>query len=285
MKVAFIGLGIMGSRMAHNLLKAGVDLTVFNRSVGPVEALENEGARGVSSASEVVKEADIVFSMLSNPQVVQEVMFGEVLENMNPNTLWVDCSTVNPSFTLETNEKALEAGIRFMDGPVAGSKFQAENKELIFLVGGDKKDLSDVAPLMNHMGAKVLHIGEVSKGSSFKMLVNLMLGQSMTIFSEALLLGESMGIDKEFLLNTVPSLPVAAPFTKLKAENIRNNDWEEQFPLELMHKDLHLASLTAYENNLPLPLANMTKELYAQAKKEGMGRLDMSAIYKHLSQG
>lgn len=282
MKVSFIGLGIMGSRMAANLLKEGVDLTVYNRSEEPMKLLVEKGAKDANSVSDAVKEADIVFSMLSNPEVIEEVMFGEALTNMKPNALWVDSSTVNPSFTLQSKKEADRAGIRFMDGPVAGSKYQAENRELVFLVGGDKRDLEKAESLMNYMGSKVLHIGEVGKGASMKMLVNMMLAQSMTIFSEAILFGQSMGIDKEFLLNAVPNLPVAAPFTKLKAENIRNEDWEEQFPLELMHKDLHLAALTAYETNQPLPIANLTKELYGQAKKEGMGRLDMSAIYKFL---
>ncbi len=282
MKVAFIGLGIMGSRMAGHLLKAGVDLIVYNRSIEPVRELEKEGAVSAPSASQAVENADIVFSMLSNPQVVEEIMMGEVLDHMKPNSLWVDCSTVNPSFSLAAFETAKTAGVRFLDAPVAGSKNQAENKEIVFFVGGSQDDIKDVEPLLNHMGSKVLHIGEAGKGSSFKMLVNLMLGLNMAAFSETILLGQSMGIDKEFLLNVIPNLPVVAPFTKLKAENIRNSDWEVQFPLELMHKDLHLASLTAYENEMTLYMGNLVKELYAGAVKDGMGRLDMSAIHKHL---
>ena len=135
---------------------------------------------------------------------------------------------------------------------------------------------------MEFMGQKVLHIGETGKGASFKMLVNAMLAQSMLIFSETILLGEKMGLDKDFLLNVIPNLVVAAPFTKAKAEMIRQEDYEVQFPLEWMHKDLHLATLTAYENDQPLYLANLAKELFANAKKEGLGRLDFAAIHKFL---
>jgi 3-hydroxyisobutyrate dehydrogenase-like beta-hydroxyacid dehydrogenase len=132
------------------------------------------------------------------------------------------------------------------------------------------------------MGSKVFYIGDIGKGASLKMLVNMMLAQSMLIFSEAILLGEKMGISKDFLLDTVPNLIVSAPFTKFKAEAIRNDNYEVQFPLEWMHKDLHLATLTAYEQKQPLFLANLAKELYSGANKYGLGRLDMSAIYTYL---
>ena len=116
------------------------------------------------------------------------------------------------------------------------------------------------------------------------MLVNSLLAQSMLIFSETLLFGEKMGLSKDFLLNTLPNLVVSAPFTKAKAEMIRADDFEVQFPLEWMHKDLHLVALTAYENNQPLYLANLAKEVYENAKKSGLGREDFSAVYKFLSE-
>ncbi len=283
-KVAFIGLGIMGSRMAKNLLKNDVDLVVYNRSVGPGHTLEKAGASLAASANEALAEADIVFTMLSTPEVVKTVMLedGAGLANMKKEALWVDCSTVNPSFSLESKTVADKYGVRFLDAPVAGTKPHAENAQLTFFVGGPKPDLNEALPYMELMGQKVLHIGEHSKGASFKMLVNAMLGQSMVIFSETILLGEKMGIDKDFLLNTIPNLIVAAPFTKFKAEMIRQGDYEVQFPLEWMHKDLHLAALTAYENDQPLYLVNLAKELFADAQKAGMGRLDFAAIHAYL---
>ncbi|MEM7297877.1 MAG: NAD(P)-dependent oxidoreductase [Bacteroidota bacterium] len=283
MKVTFIGLGIMGSRMAANLVKSGIDLTVYNRTQEPKRILEKKGAKSVESIEDGVKDADIVFSMLSDPKVVEEVMLNQALPSMKKKALWVDTSTVNPSFSVQAAQKATDAGIRFIDAPVAGSKPQAENAELVFFVGGDKKDLEEATPFMNHMGGKILPMGEVGKGSSMKMIVNMMLAQNMVVFTEALLLGQSMGLDKDFLLNVVPNLPVMAPFTKFKAENIRSEDWEEQFPLELMYKDLHLASLTGEETNQALPLNDLVKELYGKAKNEGMGRLDFSAIYGYLA--
>ncbi len=286
MNVTFIGLGIMGSRMAKNLLKNEVKLTVFNRSDDPVKELKGLGAIGATSYKRAVKDADVVFTMLSTPEVVKQIVIGEdgFISEMKENSIWVDCSTVNPSFSLKANDIAEENKVRFIDAPVAGTKPTAEKAELVFFTGGSKGNLEEIEPLLKFMGDKVIHVGGTGKGSSFKMLVNSLLAQSMLIFSETLLFGEKMGLSKDFLLNTLPNLVVSAPFTKAKAEMIRADDFEVQFPLEWMHKDLHLVALTAYENNQPLYLANLAKELYGNAKKSGLGREDFSAVYKFLSQ-
>ena len=285
MNVTFIGLGIMGSRMAQNLLKNGVTLTVYNRSAAPAQALHEQGARIASSTSEAVRKADVVFTMLASPEVVEQVATGPegFLSTLPEGSLWVDCSTVNPSFSRTAHQVAQRHKVRFLDAPVAGTKPQAEQAELVFFVGGDPSDLNEVEPLLQHMGQKVMHVGETSKGASFKMLVNALLAQSMVLFSETLLLGEKMGLSREFLLDTLPNLAVSAPFTKAKAEMIRNNDYEVQFPLELMYKDLHLAALTAYEHQQPMYLANLAKEVYARAVQRGFGREDFAAVHKRLA--
>lgn len=190
MKVTFIGLGIMGSRMAANLLKNGVELTVFNRSKEPVKALEAQGAIVANNIKEAVEQADIIISMLSTPEVVEAVFLGEsgALSHMKSNAIWLDSSTVNPSFSLKAKNAAEKANIRFMDAPVAGTKPHAENAELVFFVGGSSELLKEVQPYLDWMGKKVLHIGETGKGASFKMLVNIMLAQSMIVFLKPLFL-------------------------------------------------------------------------------------------------
>lgn len=286
MKITFIGLGIMGSRMAANLLKNGVDITIFNRSPEPSLALKKQGAKVANSANEAVKNADLVFSMLSNPEAVEQVFLGEsgAFNSMKKGAIWADCSTVNPSFSLKCAAFAEKAGVLFADTPVAGTLPHAENAELVFFVGAEKSLLAEIEPYLNFMSKKVINIGETGKGSSFKMLVNIMLAQSMLIFSEAVLLGEKMGISKDFLLDVVPNLVVSAPFTKFKAEMIKGGEYGVQFPLEHMHKDLHLAAVSAYELNQPLYLANVAKELFAEANKKGLGRLDFAAIHRFLEE-
>jgi len=286
MKVTFIGLGIMGSRMAQNLRKHQIDLTVYNRSIEKTDALLALGATVAQTPLEAVKDADVVFSMLSTPEVVQSIFLGEsgVLQYIKPGAIWVDCSTVNPSFSKTVSKQAKDMKVNFLDAPVAGSKPQAEQAELAFFVGGDTEILSVVEPLFKHMGSKVLHIGEPGQGAAFKMVVNVLLAQSMLMFSEATILGQKMGISREFMLEVLPNLPVSAPFTKMKAEGLKSENYDVQFPLEWMYKDLHLACLSAYEHNQSLFLASITKEVYADAYKSGMGRLDFSAIHKFLEE-
>lgn len=286
MKITFLGLGIMGSRMAANLIKNKVDLTVFNRSEKSLQEMKTKGAKIAKSFQSAAVEADIVFTMLSAPDAVEEVMFGNngCLSSMKRNSLWVDCSTVDPGFSQKSADKANQLGIRFLDAPVAGTKAPAQNGTLTFFVGGAENDLKRVESLLLNMGSKIIHVGETGKGTSLKMLVNAMLAESMLIFSETVLLGEKMGLSKDFLLDTLPNLPVIAPFVKAKAELIRAADFDAHFPLEWMDKDVNLVLKTAQENGHKMPLAKLTKELFGDANLSGMGRSDFSAIYQFLNE-
>lgn len=272
----------MGSRMASNLLKNQIDLIVYNRSEAAMIALVEQGAKGATSYSQAAEDTDVLITMLSKPEVVKEIM-ASVLPSMKKNAIWMDASTVDPAFSESCATWAKAHDIRFLDTPVSGTKPHAENAQLRFFVGGEEADLTEVKPLLKYMGQDVLHLGGHGKGTAFKMLVNAMLAQSMIIFSEAVLLGESLGLDQEFLLNTLPKLPVAAPFTQFKSEMIRKDNYELMFPLEWMHKDLHLANKTAYENGQTLFMAPLAEALFSRAKAEGLGRADFAAIHKSLS--
>lgn len=276
----------MGSSMAKNLLSHQVEVSVYNRSYEKSEALIEFGARACKTVAECVQNKDIVFTMLSNPQVVEilAASSGGILEAMKEGAIWVDCSTVNPSFTMKMDALAQSRHIKYIEAPVAGTKPQAEQAELVFFAGGDESVLKVVTPFMEMMGKKVIHVGEIGKGSSLKLLVNGMLAQSAVVFFEAMLLGESLGLSRDFLLDFLPNTAVAPPFMKMKASLIKEDQLETQFPLELMQKDLHLVSLTAYEQQQPMYLANLSKELYAHAIKKGLGREDFCAIYKWLEE-
>jgi len=285
MNASFIGLGIMGSRMANNLLKhKGMTLTVFNRSAVAMAALEKKGAKAADSARAAVADAEVVFTMLSDPEVVDEVAFGEegFVTAMSEGALWVNCSTVNPSFTRECDQRAHAQGVRFLDAPVAGTKMPAETGELTFLLGGESADVEEVRPLLDHMGQKILHVGPAGQGSAFKMLVNALLAQSMLVYSETALLGEKLGFSRDFLMDTLPNLPVTAPFLKGKAELIKEGDYDPQFPLELMLKDLQLLDVTAYEQKQPMFLASLAKSVFGQANNAGHGRDDFAAVFDYL---
>lgn len=283
MKVGFIGLGIMGSRMAANLLKKGHELVVHNRTRSKADPIISAGAVWVDTPREVGERVNVLFTMLSKPDAVAEVaLLGKhaFLSQMPKGSIWVDCSTVNPSFSKLMAVEARERGIRFIDAPVAGSKVPAEQGQLIFLVGGDKKDVDEVRPLLDAMGKAVFHMGGHGMGSGMKMVNNIMLGQAMAAMSEAITLGHSLGISKEKMFEVFASSPVTAPFLLTKKAKIIEGKYDTEFPLRWMHKDLQLAAETAYEAGVAMPVLNVTKEIFALALKNGWGDDDFSAIFK-----
>jgi 3-hydroxyisobutyrate dehydrogenase/glyoxylate/succinic semialdehyde reductase len=271
--------------MAANLMKNGHELVVYNRTREKAEPLAEKGAKIVFSPAEVGEQAEILITMLSDPDAVRKAALGEkgFLMRLEQKALWIDCSTVNPSFSKEMKDKAGGMNIRFVDAPVAGTIMPAEKGELIFLVGGDDKDIEEAQPLFDAMGKKTVRMGGTGMGSSIKMVINLMLGQAMAAFAESLTLGESLGISKEKLFEVLLGGPAAAPFLAGKKNKISENEFSPEFPLRLMRKDFHLVSVSAFENNLSLPVSNAAKELYASAVKHGMGDDDFSAVFKFLS--
>ena len=287
MTIGFIGLGIMGSRMAGNLLKNGYELVVYNRTKEKAKPLEEKGAKIAGSPAEAGEVSGILFTMLASPDAVKETALGNegFLNSLKKNSLWIDSSTVNPSFSREMNRKAREKGIRFLDAPVAGTIGPAEKGELIFFAGGDETDFDEAKPLMEAMGKKVIHVGVNGMGTSMKMVVNLMLGNAMIAFAEAMTLGESLGLPKEALFNTLLGGPVTAPFLSGKKEKIQHKKFDTEFPLIHMQKDLFLVSQTAFENKISLPLSNISKEIYGLAAKHGLGEKDFSAVYEFLNNG
>ena len=285
MKIGFIGLGIMGSRMATNIAKAGFTLFVYNRTKSKTVDLTFDNVTIKNSPALVAAESDIVFTMLSTPEAVQEVALAEdgLVSGMSKGKVWIDCSTVNPSFSKQMAELSNSLGFSFLDAPVAGSLVPAEKGELIFLVGGKNGVVKYCDPLFKIMGKKFIHVGENGMGSALKLVNNLIMGISMYGFVEGLLLGESLGIDKEKIFDILNGSPIAAPMIQMKRKKMENNDYSPEFPLQWLHKDLHLATDTAYENNIPLLATNAIKEIFALAKKAGLGKKDFTAIYPFLS--
>lgn len=281
MEITFIGLGIMGSRMAKNLLKKGFRITAWNRTKEKADELIKNGALWGNSLTDAVKNCDVLFTMLSTPEAVESLAL-EFLEIMKKNSLWVNSTTVNPAFSKKMNSLAKTHRIRFLEAPVAGSKSPAENAQLVFYTGGDKNDMEQVRPLLESMGKAIVYAGETGMGSALKIVNNLLLASAMVSFSEALILGESLGLSKDMIFDTLGSSPVTAPFVNLKRQKIEDNNFEPDFPLKWMHKDLHLTAVESYRNSIALPLAHSLEEIFSMAKSYGMSEEDMSAVYKFL---
>ena len=285
MRIGFIGLGIMGRRMAANLLKHGNRLIVFNRTPDKAKPLIDQGAVWAPTPASVATQVDVLFTMLANPDAVKEAALGEegFLNHLRADSLWVDCSTVNPSFSRQMATEAWARGIRFLDAPVSGSKGPAASAELMFMVGGGESDFRACRSLLESMGSRIVHVGGHGQGTSLKMVINLLMGEAMAAFAEGMILGQSLGISQEMLFGILLGGPAVAPLAATKREKIESGKYDVEFPLHWMQKDLQLAAVTAYETGVALPLANVTKEIYRLAMRQGDGDEDYSAIYEFLS--
>jgi len=277
---AFIGLGIMGSRMAANLLRHGASLSVFNRTSSRAVPLVRLGATAAATPAEAARNRAVVFTMLADPPAVEDAALGPdgFLPAMARGALWVDCSTVDPAFSRRMAQEASARGIRFMDAPVAGSLPVAEKGELSFFVGGESKDLEECRPLLSAMGKTIRHMGGTGTGTSLKLVINMLLADAMAAFSEALSLGQALGFQKSALLDALVGGPVTAPFIAGKREKISSGKFDAEFPLRLMLKDLGLVSTTANTLGVTLPVALAVKDLYAKAARAGLAESDFSSI-------
>ena len=285
MQIGFIGLGIMGSRMARNLLASGHELTVYNRTRERADPLVAAGATRADTPAAAASGAEALITMLSTHVVIQTLAVEEngFLAAMPRGCRWVDCSTVHPGFVRWMAGLAGAHGVHYVDAPVAGTKGPAATGELIFLAGGRRKDIDYCQPLFDSMGQKVIHMGGIGQGAAMKMAVNLMLGSAMAAYSEALVLGESLGLSRQMMAEVLLASPVSAPFLKAKQALIDQGNFDAHFPLRWMRKDLQLAAQSAYEQGVALPALNAIKELYALAEKDGMGAQDFAAVWQFLS--
>ena len=285
MKIGFIGLGIMGSRMAANLQKHGDSLVVFNRTRAKAQPLLDKGACFADSPAKLAEQVDVLFTMLAHPDAVEQAALGRdgFLDHLKANALWVDCSSVNPSFSKKMAAEAARREIHFVDAPVTGSSPVAAEAKLIFWVGTDMADLERIRPLLLCMGNKIVHTGGHGTGTSMKMVINLLLGTGMAAFAEAMALGEGLGLTSKMLFDSLLGTPAVAPFLASKREKIESGNYDAEFPLRWMQKDMHLATVSAYETGVALPLTNVTKEMYRLAMRDGHDTEDFSAIYEYLT--
>jgi 3-hydroxyisobutyrate dehydrogenase/glyoxylate/succinic semialdehyde reductase len=285
MKIGFIGLGIMGSRMAANLEKQGHSLVLFNRTHDKAESLLGRYGKFADSPAEVARQVDVLFTMLAHPDAVEQVALGldGFLNFLRPHSLWVDCSSVNPSFSRRMSASAARREIHFVDAPVTGSAPVAADAKLTFWVGANSGDLERVRPLLLCMGDKIIHTGGNGMGTSMKMVINLLLGTGMAAFAEAMALGEGLGLSSKMLFDSLLGTPAVAPFLAAKRDKIDNRNYEAEFPLRWMQKDMHLATVSGYEASVAMPLTNVAKEMYRLAMRDGHGREDFSAIYEFVT--
>jgi 3-hydroxyisobutyrate dehydrogenase/2-hydroxy-3-oxopropionate reductase len=275
MRVAFLGLGIMGRPMAANLVKAGHEVTVWNRTAGK----DIEGARAGVSPADAARGAEVVWMCVSDTKAVERLLFGpdSVEQSLAEGMIIADSSTISPSATHRFAERVKARGVDYVDAPITGSKIAAEGASLIFMAGGDEAVLARLQPLFQAMGKQVFHMGETSKGQATKLVMNLQIALIYEGFAEALTLGTKLGVDVEKLLPLVQASMVRSGVVDYKAPFILKRDFSANFPLRLMLKDIHLTLDAARESRVRLPGLEAVEEVYDLAAEEGHQDLDYAA--------
>jgi 2-hydroxy-3-oxopropionate reductase len=275
MRVAYLGLGIMGRWMAVNLVKAGHEVAVWNRTSGK----DVEGARTASSPADAAKGAEVVWMCVSDTKAVEQVLFSAdgVEQALTSGMIVADSSTISPSATVRFAERVKARGADYVDAPMTGSKIAAEAGNLIFMVGGDEAVLARLQPLFQAMGKHIFRMGETGKGQATKLVMNLQIALIYEGFAEALTLAAKLGVDVEKLLPLILASMVKSGVVEYKAPFILKRDFSPNFPLRLMLKDIRLALDAAKEARVRLPGLEAVEEVYDVAAEEGQADLDYAA--------
>ncbi|KAK2653694.1 hypothetical protein Ddye_013550 [Dipteronia dyeriana] len=283
-RVGFLGLGIMGTPMAQNLIKAGCDVTVWNRTKSKCDPLISLGAKYKPSAEEVAAYCDLTFAMLADPESALDVACGKqgAASGIGPGKGYVDVSTVDVATSKLINGHIKATGASFLEAPVSGSKKPAEDGQLIFLTAGDKSLYDTVAPLLDIMGKSRFYLGDVGNGAAMKLVVNMIMGSMMASFSEGLILSEKVGLDPDVLVEVVAQGAISAPMYKLKGPSMTKSLYPTAFPLKHQQKDLRLALGLAESVSQSTPIAAAANELYKVAKSHGLSDQDFSAVIEAL---
>lgn len=275
MKVAFLGLGIMGAPMAANLVKAGHDVTVWNRSAGK----NVTGARTAPTPSVAVQGAEAVWVCVSDTAAVEQVLFGKdgAANALKTAAIVVDSSTISPAGSTRFAEQVRAKGADFIDAPITGSKIGAQNGTIIFMVGGRKESIDRVQPLFSAMGSKVIPMGENGKGLAAKLAMNLMIVLIYEGFVEALTLARKLGVDQQALFSLINSSMVKSGVVEYKMPFVEKRDFSPNFPMRLMHKDMLLMIESAKASGVELPGLESIKSIYDECLAAGMKDLDYAA--------
>lgn len=278
LKTGWIGLGNMGKPMAKNLLKAGFEVSVFNRTKQKEKEIIEAGASSSNSPQQLIESCDIVITMLSDDEAVKAVFEGPegLLTKDHAGKLLIDMSTVAPETSRRLSALCSKRGINFLDAPVSGSVKPAQDGTLIILAGGSSESFEKAKPIFDVLGKLSMHLGSAGFGSSAKLAINYLLGLNLQGLAETILFAENNGISKENMLTIVNESACGNAITKLKSSSILNNTYPAAFALKHLTKDLRLAA----EAGLNTPLIHPLLDSYKKAEAAGLGDEDVMAIMK-----
>ena len=279
-KIGVIGLGVMGRPIAQNLMEAGYELVLYNRTIEKAEEVAGDGATVVGSPREVAESCDVVVLMLPDSPQVEEIVEGEdgVLEGLKEGALIVDMSTISPVVTRELAEKIEERGASMLDAPVSGGEPGAQQGTLAIMAGGSEEDFERARPLLEVMGDAITHVGLTGAGQTAKAANQIVVAVTLEGISEALVLASKAGVAPEKILEAISGGLAGSNVMEAKKENFLEHDFEPGFRVDLHHKDLGIALATGREYGVSLPVTAIVDQMLESLKTKGRGDRDHSAI-------
>lgn len=282
-KIGFIGLGIMGKPMSKNILKAGYELVVYNRSQDAVSELVAAGAHAVDSPKAVAELADIIITMLPNSPQVKEVVLGEkgVIEGAKPGTIVIDMSSIAPLVSREIAAKLAEKGIEMLDAPVSGGEPKAIDATLSVMVGGKQEVFDSCYTLMRTMAGSVVRTGDIGAGNVTKLANQVIVALNIAAMSEALVLASKAGVEPELVYQAIRGGLAGSTVLDAKAPLVLDRKFNPGFRINLHIKDLTNVLETSHEIGTPLPLTAAVMEMMQALKVDGMGDLDHGALIRY----
>lgn len=284
--IGFIGLGIMGHAMAHNLLRAGYPLTVWNRTPGRGQALAAAGATEGQSPADVAARSSVILICVSDTPDVEEVIRGEngIIHGATAGSLVIDCSTISPQATRTLAHALSERDVHMLDAPVSGGSEGARNGTLSIMVGGDEAQFERALPILQAMGRTITHVGPHGAGQMVKLVNQILVVVTMQAVSEALLFAQAGGLDLERTLAAVGGGAAGSWMLNNRGPQVIRRDWRPGFTIDLQQKDLRLVLDAADEMGMPLPATALVFQFYLTLQHRGLGGEGNHALVKALEQ-
>jgi 2-hydroxy-3-oxopropionate reductase len=279
-KVGFVGLGIMGTSMARNLIEDGHELVIHNRTRAKAEKLAKLGAEVATSPREVAGRSDVIITMLPGPPEVEEVLAGEngLLEGVRDGSLIVDMSTSSPLLAQELSRTANTRGVGMLDAPVSGGDIGAIEGTLSIMVGGEKEDFERARPLFEAMGKTIVHVGAAGAGQTVKACNQIVVALVIEAVSEALVLGSKAGVKPEKVIEVLSGGLAANKVMEVKGEKFLSHDFAAGGKVEYHRKDLGIALAAGREYGVALPVTALVDQLFGTLVAQGKGGWDHSAL-------
>ncbi|PWU08916.1 MAG: hypothetical protein C5B51_07010 [Terriglobia bacterium] len=283
--LGYVGLGVMGSRMADRLLAKGHSLSGYNRTRSKAQWLIDKGMKWAGSPREAAAATDVTFSMVTNSAALEEIANGPdgVIAGLSPGKIWVDMSTVSPAVNRALVARVREKGADMLDSPVSGSVITLEQGKLTMMVGGRKESFDRIQPILLDIGPKATYVGDNGLAVAMKIATNLSLTAQMLAFSEGVLLAEKSGIPREIAVEVLTHSAIASPMVQYRGPFVLKMPEEAWFDVNMMQKDLLLALELGRQVDVPLPTTSLTNEYLSAARGMGLAKQDFAIIFEVLA--